>query len=262
MLPIYSIWLRDLLRFVRQRSRVVGSLATPVLFWIVLGSGLGRSFSAGGESNASGGYLEYYFAGTIALIVLFTSIFSTISIIEDRREGFLQGVLASPASRTSIVLGKVLASTTLASLNAGLFLLLAPLAGVTLGAPLAGVALTPWTIVLALAIVGIMAIGLSGLGVIIAWALDSTQGFHAIMNLILVPMWLLSGAFFPASGAAAWVRAVMALNPLTYGVAALRDALYDGRLEAASGQSILISVIFGAITVAIATALANRPMRT
>jgi len=252
-MAIYSVWLRDLLRFVRQRSRVVGSLATPVLFWIVLGSGLGQSFSAGDDGNAGGGYLEYYFAGTVALIVLFTSIFSTISIIEDRREGFLQGVLASPASRTAIILGKVLASTTLALINAAIFLLLAPFAGI---------GLTPLTLILALAVAAIIAVGLSGLGIVIAWTLDSTQGFHAIMNVILVPMWLLSGAVFPASGAAAWVRGVMSLNPLAYGVAALRDALYDGRLDAESSRSILVSVVFGAITVGLATALAHRPMRT
>ena len=252
LLPVYSIWLRDLLRFVRQRSRVVGSLATPILFWFVLGSGLGRSFSATGDA-AGGGYLEYYFAGTIALIVLFTSIFSTISIIEDRREGFLQGVLASPASRTSIVLGKVLASTTLAAINAAIFLVLAPFAGIPL---------TPLSIISTLGIVVIIGVGLSGLGVLIAWSLDSAQGFHAIMNLVLVPMWLLSGAFFPASGAMDWVRALMALNPLTYGVAALRDAVYDGRLEAASGQSLAITVAFGIVMVGLATALASRPMRT
>jgi ABC-2 type transport system permease protein len=252
VLAIYSIWLRDLLRFVRQRSRVVGSLATPVLFWFVLGSGLGRSFS-GGEAGGTGGYLEYYFAGTIALIVLFTSIFSTISIIEDRREGFLQGVLASPAPRTAIVLGKVLASTTLATINAAIFLILAPFAGVTL---------TPLSIVLTLLVITVIGVGLSGLGVLIAWSLDSTQGFHAIMNLVLVPMWLLSGAFFPASGASAWVQTLMALNPLSYGVSALRDALSDGRFSAASGQSLLITAVFAVITVALATALASRPMRT
>jgi len=259
VLAIYSIWLRDLLRFVRQRSRVVGSLATPILFWFVLGSGLGRSFTVSGDGG-SGGYLEYYFAGTIALIVLFTSIFSTISIIEDRREGFLQGVLASPASRTAIVLGKVLASTTLALINTAVFLSIAPLA-MTLGAPLAGIVLTPLGILSTLVIVAIIGIGLSGLGVLIAWTLDSTQGFHAIMNLVLVPMWLLSGAFFPASGAMGWVRALMTLNPLTYGVAALRDALYDGRLASASGSALAVSVVFGIVMVGLATALASRPMR-
>jgi ABC-2 type transport system permease protein len=253
LLPIYSIWLRDLRRFVRQRSRVVGALATPVLFWFVLGSGLGRSFSATDDTSGGGGYLEYYFAGTIALIVLFTSIFSTISIIEDRREGFLQGVLASPASRTSIVLGKVLGSTTLAMINAAIFLVLAPFAGV---------ALTPLSIVSTLLIVAILGIGLSGLGVLIAWSLESTQGFHAIMNLVLVPMWLLSGAFFPASGAAPWVRALMTINPLTYGVTALRDVVYDGRLEAASSQALVVAVGFAIVMVGLATALASRPMRS
>lgn len=253
MLPIYSIWLRDLIRFLRQRSRVVGSLATPVLFWFVLGSGLGRSFQGSGGIGEGEGYLQYYFAGTIALIVLFTAIFSTISIIEDRREGFLQGVLASPASRTSIVFGKILASTTLATVNAAIFLALAPLAGV---------GLTGATVPLTLLIVTVVGLGLSGLGVSIAWILDSAQGFHSIMNLVLVPMWLLSGAFFPASGAAGWVRAVMALNPLTYGVTALRDALHTGRLGLASGESLLVAATFAAVMVAIATALASRPMRT
>lgn len=162
-------------------------------------------------------------------------------------------MLASPASRASIILGKVLASTTLATISAALFLVLAPAIGIPL---------TVSTAMMTLAIVVIIGIGLSGLGVLIAWSLDSTQGFHAIMNLILVPMWLLSGAFFPASGAAGWIRYVMAFNPLTYGVAALRDALYDGGLSAASGQSILIAVIFAVITVSLATVLANRPMRT
>lgn len=256
-LAVYSIWLRDLRRFVRQRSRVVGSLATPILFWFVLGSGLGRSFNSG---DGTGGYLEYYFAGTIALIVLFTSIFSTISIIEDRREGFLQGVLASPASRLSIVIGKVLGSTTLAAINAALFLVLALLA-TALGAPLDGISLAPTSIVLALFMVLVIGIGLSGLGVLIAWSLDSAQGFHAIMNLVLVPMWLLSGAFFPASGAAPWVRALMAVNPLTYGVAALRDTLHGNGLAAVAGQPLVISLVFAAITIGLATALANRPMR-
>lgn len=250
-LAIYSIWLRDLRRFVRQRSRVVGSLATPILFWFVLGSGLGRSFSSS-DGSSGGGYLEYYFAGTIALIVLFTSIFSTISIIEDRREGFLQGVLASPASRLSIVLGKVLGSTTLAAINAMIFLLLAPFAGI---------AVTPLSFLLTLLMVLVIGIGLSGLGVMIAWSLDSAQGFHAIMNLVLVPMWLLSGAFFPASGAMAWVRALMAVNPLTYGVSALRDALHGGGIAAVAGQPLVIMLVFAAVTIGLATALANRPMR-
>ena len=121
----YSLWRRDVVRFLRQPSRVIGALASPVLFWFVIGSGLGSSFE--------GGFLQYFFPGSLALIVLFTAIFSTISIIEDRQEGFLQGVLASPAPRVAIVLGKALGSTTLATINGVLFLMLLPLAGLSPG---------------------------------------------------------------------------------------------------------------------------------
>jgi ABC-2 type transport system permease protein len=247
-MTVYSIWLRDVLRFLRQRSRVVGSLASPVLFWFVIGSGLGHSFSSA-STTAGGGYLEYYFPGTVALIVLFTAIFSTISVIEDRQQGFLQGVLASPASRAAVVAGKVLGSATLASLNAAAFLLVAPLVGLTF---------SPLSLLLAAAIVVVMGIALSGLGVVIAWALDSTQGFHTIMNLLLVPMWLLSGALFPVSGAAPWVQALMALNPLSYGVDALRAALY-GRISGPEiGAAALVMPTFAIATVVAGTLLANR----
>ncbi|MGE3190502.1 MAG: ABC transporter permease, partial [Vicinamibacterales bacterium] len=131
LLGIYSLWRRDLVRFLRQRSRVLSSLATPILFWLVIGSGIGQSFRPQ-DGSMPGGFLEYYFPGTVALIVLFTAIFSTISVIEDRHDGFLQGVLASPAPRVAIVLGKVLGSATLALGNAVLFLLLAPVAGIAL----------------------------------------------------------------------------------------------------------------------------------
>ena len=249
VLATYSLWRRDIVRFGRQRSRVVGSLASPVLFWFVIGSGLGQSFRVG-ETRLAGGFLEYYFPGTIALIVLFTAIFSTISVIEDRHEGFMQGVLASPAPRLAIVLGKVLGSATLALLNASLFLLLAPVAGVALSA--SGVAES-------LAVIALMGIGLSGLGVVMAWSLESAQGFHALMNLVLVPMWLLSGALFPASGAAGWVQAVMAINPLTYGVEALRATLTGAPVTLAG--PLLVMLVFAGLTTAVAAVLASRPVR-
>jgi len=218
LLPSVSLWRREVVRFLRQRSRVIGALGTPLIFWILIGSGLRRSFQLP-ETTDGGDYLEYSFPGIMGLIVLFTAIFSMISIIEDRREGFMQAVLAAPVRRSAIVLGKVLGSSTLALLQAMLFLLLAPLASV------------PLSVSTALATFGVLivvSLGLSGLGFLIAWPMSSTQGFHAIMNLLLMPMWLLSGAFFPAEGASAWVRWIMAINPLTYGVAAVRQALYLG----------------------------------
>ncbi len=222
LLPAVSLWWREVIRFLRQRSRIVGALGSPLLFWILLGSGLGSSFHSP-QAPAGMGYLEYFFPGTVALILLFTAIFSTISIIEDRREGFLQAVLAAPVPRSSIVLGKILGGTTLALLQGLLFLALAPWAGISLS-------LT--SVVVCTGVMFIVALGLTALGFLLAWRLDSTQGFHAIMNLFLIPMWLLSGAAFPPSGSSGWIGWVMKINPLTYGVAAIRRGLYAGNYGA------------------------------
>src|ERR1700710_532328 len=130
--PALSLTHRELVRFLRQRHRIIGALGTPIVFWLLLGLGMGRSFQG---INVPGGasYLEYFFPGTVLMILLFTAIFSTISIIEDRREGFLQSVLVAPVSRMAIVLGKVLGGTALAFGQGLLFLLLAPLIGIHLG---------------------------------------------------------------------------------------------------------------------------------
>jgi ABC-2 type transport system permease protein len=249
LLATLTLWRREIVRFCRQRSRIVGSLGTPVVFWLLLGSGLGRSFRTAAEPVPPGGYLEYFFPGTLALIVLFTAIFSTISVIEDRQAGFLQGVLVAPAPRVSIVLAKLLGGTTLAVAQAVLFLPFGPLAGV----PFA-----PGAIAAAVGVLALLGFALTGLGFILAWSLDSTQGFHAIMNLLLVPMWILSGAVFPAGGAAGWVRAIMAVNPLTYGVAALRRTL-TGELHGPPLEvSLLVIIGFGLAMLAAGTLLVRR----
>jgi len=216
VLAALSLSKRELVRFYRQRSRVVGVVGSPLLFWLLIGSGLGNSFRHPTDQTGMN-YLEYFFPGTIVLIILFTSIFSTISIIEDRQEGFLQSVLVAPVSRTGITLGKILGGTTLASLQAMLMLLVSPFLGITWS--LASIAIVLSTILM-------MSFGLTGLGFLIAWKMNSTQGFHAIMNLFLIPLWLLSGALFPASGAAGWLHTIMNVNPLSYGFTALREGLY------------------------------------
>ena len=123
VLPAISLCRRELIRFVRQRSRIIGALVTPIMFWLLIGAGMGRSFSGGGVTGGSG-YMEYFFPGTIVMILLFTAIFSTISIIEDRREGFLQAVLVAPVRRMTIVLGKIMGGAILAFAQGFLFLLL------------------------------------------------------------------------------------------------------------------------------------------
>jgi ABC-2 type transport system permease protein len=201
-------------RFLRQPSRIVGALAPPLLAWILLGAGFGASFRVPGADRA--GYIGYFFPGTVVLVVLFAAIFSTISVIEDRREGFLQAVVVSPVSPFAVALGKIGGGTFLALAQGGALLLLAPALGYVPSTAALGEALL---------VLAFVALALTGLGLAIAWMLESTQGFHAIMNLFLIPMWFLSGSFFPAEGAPAWLRIAMAVNPLTYGVASLRRAL-------------------------------------
>jgi ABC-2 type transport system permease protein len=214
VLPALSLWRREVVRFVRQPNRIVGAIGSPLLFWLLIGSGVGRSFQGLGGRDVS--YLAYVFPGILVMIVLFTAVFSTISIIEDRREGFLQSVLVAPVSRGVIVLGKVLGGAFLAFLQAMILLALAPTVGIRL---------TLGSVLGVIAVIWIIGMELTSLGFFIAWRMQSIQGFHAIMNLLLLPMWLLSASVFPASGASSWVGWLIRLNPLTYGVAAIRHLL-------------------------------------
>ncbi len=240
--PCWTLWQREMVRFLRQRGRVVGAMGTPVIFWLLMGSGLRHSLQAPGASETVS-YLEFSFPGAIAAILLFTAIFSTISLIDDRKEGFLQGVLVAPVSRTAIALGKILGATTLAVGQAVLFLLLAPAAGISLGVG---------SIMATLAAMILLAFAVTGLGFWLAWRTESTQGFHAVMNLVLLPMLVLSGAFFPTAGSAAWLRTVIACNPMTYGVALLRYTLYADAPAVSPGVSLqaalAVSAGFAAVT--------------
>ena len=251
ILAALSLWRREMVRFFRQRSRIVGALGSPLLFWLLLGSGVGSSFRFG-SSGTSMGYLEYFFPGTVVLILLFTSIFSTISIIEDRKEGFLQSVLVAPIPRSAFVLGKLLGGTTLAVMQGVLFMLLAPLVDISF-----------YAIPAALGMLALVAFGLTALGYIIAWKMESTQGFHAIMNLFLIPMWLLSGSVFPASGAPGWLRWVILVNPLTYGLAAVRSSIYGVQRAATMNLpsfsvSFAVSLAFAAAVFAVAILLTRQ----
>jgi ABC-2 type transport system permease protein len=253
MLAVFTLWEREIVRFLRQRSRVIGALVQPIVFWLLLGGGLSASFRPPGAPTGTG-YLEYFFPGTVALVLLFTAIFATIAVVDDRHAGFLQGVLVAPVPRRNIVLGQSLGGTTLAVGQALLFLALAPLAGV------------PLTLVRVLASAGTMALvafGLTNLGLVIAWRMESTQGFHAVMNLLLLPIWFLSGAFFPVTDAPRVLQWVMRCDPLTYGVAALRDCLYLGRNGTfadlpALGLSLAVTAAFGLAGLAAATVVAER----
>lgn len=226
MLAAWALAKREVVRFFRQRNRVIGAVGQPLLFWLLFGAGLARSFRLSATGNEGQSFLEYYFPGTLVLILLFTAIFATISIIEDRREGFLQSVLVAPAPRWSMVLGKVAGGAAIAVFQGLIFLALA----LTLH-----VEMTPAAIVSLVILLTLTALALTSLGFVLAWRMDSTQGFHAIMNLLLMPMWLLSGAFFPPPAVgpgtpwSQWVMHVlMRINPLTYAVGGVRRTLYAG----------------------------------
>jgi len=249
MLPAFTLWWREVVRFYRQRARVAGVILSPLLFWIVIGSGFGTSFRAG-DGAGQQHYLDYFFPGAMVMIILFTSIFTMMSVIEDRNEGFLLSVLVAPVPRSAIVLGKVLGGTTLATIQGLIFLVFAPLVGIHL---------TVGSFGLVVLTVFLVSFALTALGFAIAWPMDSTQSFHAIINLFLIPLWLLSGALFPLSGASGWMRDLMYINPLTYGVEALRTLMYPAARSTFSlAASILTLLLFTLFMFGLAFAMANR----
>jgi ABC-2 type transport system permease protein len=249
LLPAFTLWWREIVRFYRQKTRVVGVLASPLVFWIALGSGFGNSFRSGAGSGQER-YLDYFYPGTLILIVLFTSIFAMMSLIEDRQEGFLLSVMVAPVPRSAIVLGKVLGGTTLAAIQGLIFLIFAPFAGVHLNLP---------QVLSVAVVVFLVSFALTALGFAIAWPMDSTSAFHGIINLFLIPLWLLSGALFPLSGASGWIRVLMYMNPLTYGVEALRDLLYPAMdTKFPLSHSIATLILFSLVMFGLAFLMANR----
>jgi ABC-2 type transport system permease protein len=246
------VW-REVIRFLRDRNRVFGALLQPIIFWALFGSGLRASFHPP-VPGGSVSYEEYFFPGVVVMVLLFTAIFSTVSLIEDRREGFLQSVLVAPVPRSIVVLGKVLGGTVLA-MGQGLVILAL--------APLAGIRLMPAVLGESCLVLAPLSFGLTALSFCVAWRMESTQGFHAVMTVFLMPLWLLSGAPFPSLGAPAWLRALIALNPVTYGLAAFRRVLYPAHAPIvqglpSTGLSILVTLLFCAVSFGAALGLAVR----
>jgi ABC-2 type transport system permease protein len=234
---------RELVRFFRQKNRVFGAFGQPIVFWVLFSAGL----------RSSGLDYAHFFPGTIVMILLFTAIFADISIIEDRREGFLQGVLVAPIPRWAMVLGKILGGTAIAMLQGVVFLALGWLTVKEIHPTFLGA-------VEAVVLMFVISLALTALGFIIAWRMDSTQGFHAIMSVFLLPMWLLSGAFFP-NNVGGWLGWIVAINPLTYGVAGLRWYLCGASSDAAVGMPSLavcwiVSLVFAALMLAAAWKIA------
>lgn len=211
---ISSLWKRDLLHLVRERSRWSGVVLQPLLFWLIIGSGMGSVFRLRGLEGVD--YLSYFFPGILAMVILFTAVFATMGVIEDRKSGFLQQILVAPGSHAALVIGKTAGVTTMALIQIAACMLVAPFAGVDLLA-------VNWALLLVVLVFGCA--GLTALNFIMAWLIDSTAGYHAIMSVLLLPLWIVSGAMFPANGG--WTEAVMRVNPMAYMVDGMRHALHS-----------------------------------
>lgn len=224
---------REWLRFRRQPARVMAALGTALLLWLVVGGGLGGSMQtiAGGLSGGSDReipYSLYLVPGVMTVVAMFAAIFSNIAVIEDRREGFLQGVLVAPVPRWSIAAGIVVGGSTVAAAQAALLLPLAWIAGAPID-PLRA----------ALAVTGVLlaAIALQSLGLAFAWRCRDAGSFHAVMNLLFMPLWLLSDAFSPIKGAAEPLATIIRWNPLSWCGTVVREALVGAGDAATSGAA-------------------------
>ncbi|HTW93260.1 MAG TPA: ABC transporter permease [Tepidisphaeraceae bacterium] len=213
MTAIYILWLRQLKRYVRSRSRIIASLGQPLLFLVALGFGLGPIFKRAHE----GSYIQFLAPGVIAMTVLFTAVFSGIELIWDRQFGFLKETLVAPVPRTLIMLGRTLGGATVALLQGLIVVAVCLIAGFRPHMT----ALLP----LALLFLALIAILFTAVGTAIASLLSDFQGFQLIMNFLVMPMFFLSGALFPLDMVPAAMKIVASIDPLTYGVDGLRGTL-------------------------------------
>jgi len=238
---------RDVLRFFRQPSRLVGALMQPVVFWLLIGGGFASTFQYAAAPGL--GYMQYFYPGIVVMMVLFASIFGTITVIEDRHAGFLQSVLVSPGSRAAVVLGKSLGVSSVGLTQAALFLALAPLAGFAY-------ATIDWPTLVAFLVLG--AVGLAAFGFALAWVTDSSQAYHAVMSIVLLPAWILSGAMFPSGEPGSALASLLRYNPMSYIVSGVRGALQgDTRALPPLAGSVAADLVWVAVFAAASVALAT-----
>jgi ABC-2 type transport system permease protein len=221
---IYTIWLREAKTFWREKARIVAMIGQPLLYLLILGNGI----TAGMRLNRAGavGYIQFLYPGVIAMSILFTSIFSALSIIWDREFGFLKEVLVAPVPRWAVAMGKAFGGATVAMVQAVIMVAMAPLVGITLS-----VLIIAKLLVLAF----LMSFAVTSLGIVIASRMASMQSFQMVMNFLIMPIYFLSGAMFPMTSAPTWLKSLMALDPLTYGVDAIRNVVFSNTTIENSG---------------------------
>lgn len=235
MSAVYTIWLRNMIRYIRSKSRIIGSLAQPLIFFFVLGFGLNAVLKVPG----GGSYLKFIIPGVIAMTVLFTSIFSGIQIIWDRQFGFLKETLIAPVSRTSIMIGQTLGGATTAIMQGILIMIISLIVGGVFSG-IGGLAITFIFMIL-------IGLAFTALGISIASRMEDMQGFQLIMNFLVFPLFFLSGAFFPITNAPTALKVISYIDPLTYGVEGIRYGL----LGVSQINPVLSFTILGSFTVII-----------
>lgn len=221
LIGVYVIWLRDLKRFWRDTPRRVGAFFQPILYLFLLGTGMQSAFKSFGGGEVK--YVLFMFPGILGMTVLFTAVFSAISIVWDRQFGFLKEVLVSPIPRSSVAVGKVVGGATTALMQ-GMVLMVLAFLPMFFGFSLT----TLWKVLELIPVIALLAIGMTSLGVVVAARMRSFEGFPIIMNFVMMPMFFLSGAMFPLQGLPGWMTVLTRLNPLTYGVDALRGIALRG----------------------------------
>tara|TARA_B100001105_G_scaffold238782_1_gene216219 strand:+ start:38 stop:868 length:831 start_codon:yes stop_codon:yes gene_type:complete len=221
---IWVVAFRELLHFISDRTRIISSLMFPLMFLVVFGAGFSRIVGglAGGVD-----FIHFIYPGILAMTVLTSSLLSGTSVVVDREHGFLKEVLVAPLSRVGVILGKALGGSLTSLLQGMIMLVIAPIIGLSI-TPLLVVKLLPTLLILSLA--------LSGLGILMATRMHSQQGFQFLMQLIVFPLMFLAGVFFPVDGVPVWLQIVAKVNPLTYGVDAIRQIFLAPQITNAAAE--------------------------
>lgn len=242
MKAIYILWLRQLKRHLRSRARVLGSLGQPLLFLVALGFGFGPVFAKAGQGN----YLQYLVPGIIAQSVLFSSVFSGIEIIWDRQFGFLKETLVAPVSRFSIMVGRTLGGATVAVMQGLIVFVFSLLLGFR--------PISVWHVLVGILFMSVIAIMFTAFGTAIASVLSDFQGFQLVLNFLVFPLFFLSGALYPLNGIPQFLAVLTKVNPLSYGVDALRGAL-TGRIVFGFSEDLLVLLILSSVALVVGSYL-------
>ena len=248
---VYTIWYRDILRFWRDKMRLIGAIFLPLLFLFVFGSGLSSRMAM---LSPGVNFAQFIFPGIIGMTVLMSSFMAGVSVVWDREFGFLKEVLVAPINRASVAAGKTLGAATVALIQGTVILLFAPLIGVSL---------SPWTVLALLPLMFLLATAMGSFGVLLATRIRTIEAFQAVMQMLLFPMIFLSGVFFPLQGVPAWMSILTKINPATYGIAPIRQVILGASPGSPFGITLLghtmslwnnvsVLAVFGAVMILLA----------